>query len=206
MKPVILLDVDGVLADFCAGYLGLIEEITGIRYGNAVITDWSITKSPFFAVAARESGIDVDALTAKCWKRAKRIGFCSSLPVIGGAETIAAVRELRKIGHVEVLTSPLAGAPTWMSERVEWLERHFDFAPDDVHFVSKKFRVAGDVLVDDKPSHIIEWMDANVGGTGLLWTQPYNAQPVPNLDIRRVDSWSSIIEIVHGAAELLEHR
>lgn len=200
-RKTILLDCDGPMASFSTGFLGIVEEITGFAFGPAVVTDWSITKSPFFLAVAKDAGMEPGALAAKCWSRVNRIGFCSSLPPIAGAKE--AIREIRKFADVEVLTSPLASSQTWMSERVEWLGRHFDFAPDDVHFISKKYRVHGDVLLDDKPSHIREWRQAQNGpgsGRALLWDAPYN-RTEDDADLIRVSTWDEVLAFARGFAE-----
>lgn len=144
-----------------------------------------------------------------------RIGWCAALKPTPGS--IEAVRALREIAHVEVVTSPLKTSPTWMAERVEWLERFYGFDYDEVHFVTKKFRVVGDFLIDDKPEHIAEWAagmarlrEDEVAGANrvphaLLWDMPYNQGTPPELPglpgpavVARVKSWDQVIALVEG--------
>ncbi len=202
-RKTILLDCDGPLASFSAGFLGLVEEVTGFSFGEAVVTEWSITKSPFFLALAKDLGRDPKELAAECWKRASRIGFCASLPPVAGAKE--AVAEIRSFANVEVVTSPLGSSPTWMPERVEWLGRHFGFEAEDVHFVSKKFRVHGDLLVDDKPSHIHEWLGApnvaEAGAQALLWSAGYNQDVAMPPRSHRVASWPEVVAFARGFAE-----
>lgn len=179
IRPLILLDCDGPIADFTDGFLGLIEEETGYAFGHHVITEFEITKAPFFVELAKEVGRDPGELSAAVWKRANRIGFCSSLKPIFGSKD--AIDYLRTIADVEVVTSPLMSSPTWMHERTEWLNRHYGFRSGDVHFVSKKHRVPGSMLVDDKASHLLEWEKAWSGvteksPTPVLWDAPYNQE------------------------------
>lgn len=214
MKPTILLDCDGVLANFCAGFLDSIEEETGYRYGEAAITDWSITRAPFFVQLAEDlalaptPGVVVgpnDAgeyakarpeaeLAKRVWKRVNRIGWCSNLPTIAGAKE--AVDALRELAQVEVVTSPLGSSATWMPERVEWLQRHFGFATEDIHFIQKKWRIRGDMLVDDKPSHISEWKEAFPAGCAFLWDQPYNREGHEGM--ARACTWDTVVQAAAG--------
>lgn len=202
----ILLDCDGPMANFCAGFLSLVEEETGFAFGTEVITTWGITDAPFFAKVARDVGRDQGELKAKVWQKAKRIGFCSSLPVVAGARE--AVEELRGLAeHVEVLTAPLNGAPTWMAERTEWLHRHFGFHDHDVHFSHRKERFRGEILVDDKTSHC-EAFAAQDGDHALLWDRPYNREhgdlwQVGTGVICRVRSWETVVRY---ARELIANR
>jgi 5'(3')-deoxyribonucleotidase len=210
-KPLVLVDCDGPMADFCEGFLDLIEEETGERFGAACITEWTITDSPFFQAIQTRNGQTHAELARAVWKRANRIGFCSSLKPVAGA--IEAVERLREFANVEVLTSPLASSPTWITERVEWLGRHFGFEAEDVHLVSKKFRVPGDFLIDDKLSHLLKWRSAEGRGgytshayqhVPILWDAPYNRERGEGVNVKRANSWEEVITLVKG--EILSFR
>lgn len=204
-KTLVYLDTDGPLAEFVDGFLDLIEEETGARYGSAVVTEWEIGESPFFAKLAAELGRDLKELTDAVWKRANRIGFCSSLkPVEGSQEAVERIRSLPDV-EVEIITSPMVSNPTWMTERHEWLRRHYGFKKDQIHLVAKKHRLPGDFLVDDKPSHVGAWgdksKDAGYAGNGLLWHAPYNAADV-EVEAIRVTSWEEVYGIISKAEQL----
>lgn len=196
-KTLVLLDCDGPLAEFVEGFLDVLEEETGERFGSRVVTEWEITDSPFFRNLAEELGHDPKELSDAVWRRVNRIGFCSALrPVVGAKEGVERLRSLDV--DVEVVTSPLLTSPTWMTERVEWLRRHFGFRKDQIHLVAKKHRVPGDFLVDDKPSHVGSWMaatdDSPFRGHGLLWHAPYNEDA--EFVGTRVTSWGEVCGIV----------
>lgn len=196
-KTLVLLDCDGPMAEFCDGFLECVEEETGYMFGAEVVTTWEITESPFFLELAKEIGRDAKELAAAVYRRVNRIGFCSSLrPVIGAQDSVEALRGLDV--DVEVITSPLMTSPTWMPERAEWLQRHLGFKKDQIHFVNAKHRVPGDFLVDDKPAHVGSWQNASYAAGwaahGLLWGASYN-RDVEDVG-SRVDSWDKVVEIV----------
>lgn len=195
----ILLDCDGPLADFCQGFLASIEEETGHAFGSQVITTWNITDAPFFEELAKEVARSVPDLRGKIWQRVKRIGWCAALqPVPGAKEAIRSLREIAE--HVEVLTAPLDGSPTWMPERTEWLHRHFGFHHHDVHFSHRKERFRGDVLVDDKTGHVEAFEAEPGGGHGLLWDAPYNRGGDPARV--RATTWEEVVAYCQNLREL----
>jgi 5'-nucleotidase len=199
-KPLILVDCDGPLADFSSGFLGLVEEETGYAFGPAAIDRFDITGCEFFAQLARDVGRPLEDLKKAVWSRASRIGFCSSLRPIPYA--LAALEQLREFATVECITSPLASNPTWMTERFEWLCRHMGFRKtSEVHFVSAKHRVPGEMLVDDKPEHVLEWVEASLDAgrraRGVLWDSPYNRDLDEEPDLR-VASWDDVLRVAES--------
>lgn len=202
MRPedvLVVLDTDGPKAQFVTGFLSLIEEETGHAFGPAVVTEWEITESPFFLTLVEEVGRDPKELTSAVWRRANRIGFCSSLAPVPGSQE--GVQRLREMGvQVEVVTSPLVTNPTWMTERFEWLQRNYGFKKDQIHLVAKKQRVPGDFLIDDKPSHVLNWSEASKDaarvGRGLLWDAPYNQDT--DEEFERVRSWDQVCDKVEA--------
>lgn len=157
----VLLDVDGVLADFVSRYLDLVEEVTGRRYTHADVTEFDIGKALGFTPEQSKtiaSGI--------------RTGFASSLEPLPGA--IDAVKRLREVAEVYIVTSPWNSCETWMSERERWLRVHFDFPHSHVIHGSAKHIVTGDVLVDDRHDTCVKWRDAHPGKTVVMWQAPWN--------------------------------
>lgn len=153
-KPVILLDCDGPLAAFGTAYLDALYEETGKRFTEADIDRWAIHECPWFAeLSARDPG-----LKRRVDEWVSRPGFCAEIPVQDGA--LDAVARLAKLGEVWVVTSPWSSSQTWMHERTKWVERHFPMIPKGhVIHASKKHLIYGNVFVDDKLSHVEEWVD-----------------------------------------------
>ena len=157
----ILIDQDGVLADF----------------DLAFHTAWEALDHPHPAVPPNERRAFYvrddypEHLRATVEEIYTSPGFFRSLPPIPGA--VDAVRELVNLGHdVRICTSPLNQYRHCVPEKYEWVEHHL--GPEFVArmIVTKdKTLVHGDVLVDDKPE---------VTGTRkpdwshVIYDQPYN--------------------------------
>lgn len=163
-KPVVFLDVDGVLADFVGGYLKLLEEHTGIKATHEQITHFDIGKSL--------------NLTDEQSSRMKRaIGdahaFARALDVYPGA--IEGVRMLERVADVHIATSPWNSNPTWTHDREWWLKKHFDISHSRVTHTSAKHLLRGDFLVDDKTDTLRKFL--SVAGKGAVqWQTPHNMQ------------------------------
>lgn len=91
-----------------------------------------------------------------------------------------AINELSASHDVYFLTSPLP-SPTWVSDRNEWLVKHFGLhLGSKVIYTSHKSLVAGHIFVDDKPEAVVEWCDAMAAhftepSTGVMWTENIKA-------------------------------
>lgn len=161
IRPTILVDVDGVLADFATGgcrwarVLGAPDSLTPATLGNYRIES-------YVPATARK----------KWWTRVTARGFCLSLKPMPGA--LEAVMELRRLGDVVALTAPM-DSPHWSYERMEWLRDHFDFARENVISTSGKRWVPGQFFADDTIDQLQDWTDrwGSRGGAFLI-DAPYN--------------------------------
>jgi 5'(3')-deoxyribonucleotidase len=133
----VLVDVDGVLADFVAKYLQLVHEVTGKQFTHEQVTEFDIGKA--LGLTPEQSGAVA---------RGVLTGFASMLEPLPGA--VEGLRRLREISEVYIVTSPWNKCETWMSERERWLRVHFDFPHSHVLHGSAKHLVRGDILIDDK--------------------------------------------------------
>lgn len=193
MNPVILLDVDGPLANFTQAYLDELYEVTGHRHVLAEIRQFHIHKSAFFEKRAQDykerTGYSLkDTLAA----RVTRAGFCENIAVQDGAQE--AVEKLKSIGEVWVVTSPWDSSPTWMYERLHWVHRHFGIPRAHVIQVGRKVRVHGDVFVDDRPEHCIEWQKQWPKGVAQLFGMHHNEDAAKQLGIAP-STWDDIIRV-----------
>lgn len=161
----ILVDQDGVLADFERGFHSAWRSI-GASHGYPPVP---VQERRSFHVRDDyprhlEEAV-VSVYTAP--------GFYRDLPPIpGGLEAMA---ELLALGHdVRICTSPLNQYRHCVPEKYEWVERHLGPGFVARMIVTKdKTVVHGDVLVDDKPEVVgvrrPDWRH-------VLYDQPYNRQ------------------------------
>jgi len=184
-RPRLLLDVDGVLADFLAPSLSILARLSGRTYVYDDFKTWDI-----FDTVPRE-------FEKPFFDAVNQPGWCRSLPVYEGA--VAGVRPLIEVTDLYVVTSPMNHVPTWMFEREGWLQEHFGVHHKRVVHTSAKFLCLGDVLVDDRPANIEAWEAEHPGGLGLLWDQPYNRGSKAGL---RVFDWSHVRFVVDNLNDL----
>lgn len=183
-KPRLLLDVDGIVADFVGAAVKVMSEKSGRRISSDDVVHWEVT-----------SVLDDHAVREACKEEFNKAGFCSAFEVYDGAQ--AAVRRLQELTELFFVTAPMRSSPTWMPERVSWLERHFAVDHRHVVFASKKHIISGDFMVDDAPGNIAPWLASNPGSVGLLWDRPYNRGP-DAAGMARVSSWDDVLARVVG--------
>ena len=181
-RPVVLLDVDGVLADFVNPLLARVATVTGKTFTEDDVTSWDIMES-----------LGIDPPTgALIYDRARERGFCAALPVYKGAQD--GVRELREVADIHIVTSPFRSI-WWTSEREVWLQQYFSFGAHDITHTHHKHRVVGDYLIDDKVATIVAWKAAHPQGTAILWDRPSN-QSMMSLDCTRTKSWAVVCDMI----------
>lgn len=162
-RPVVLLDCDGVLADFVGAALELINDQLGKRFTRDDVTGWDFTASLGLQP-------DVGAWIKRQIGATK--GFASSLDAYPGA--VDGVRRLCEVAEVYVVTAPWNSNATWAFERESWLKHNFGIGHDRVIHTSAKHLVHGDILVDDKTSTCKQWRAAWPDGVVLRWSTPHN--------------------------------
>lgn len=139
-KPVVLVDMDGPLADFDRRFYDLCSE-----------RGWPM-HSTFETQCHRFA---TDCMTEKAHAKAARAEVDSSrwfldLPVVDGA--VDGLHKLAEVADVWICTKPLEANATCRDDKAAWLGRHFGerwlprliLAPD-------KSMVRGHVLLDDAP-------------------------------------------------------
>lgn len=180
MTKLILIDQDGVLADFEQG----VQTAWKGAYGMALPTlpkgrrhfyladDYPHLKNELSAVYSGE-------------------GFFEHLPPIDGA--VDAVKALLDFGHdVRICTSPINAYRHCVSEKFAWVERHLGLEwTHRIVLTKDKTWVRGDVLIDDKPI-----ITGSLTPTWEHWhyRHSYNAH-LPNKKITWTDreSWAELL-------------
>jgi 5'(3')-deoxyribonucleotidase len=64
----------------------------------------------------------------------------------------------------------------------------------DVVFTTRKYLVRGDVLIDDKPKHLQQWLTHNLYGIVFDW--PYNQTTDFQGSVWRVTDWPEAVYAV----------
>lgn len=162
-RPRILLDVDGIFADFVTPCLDAVYAHTGKRFHHDDVSDWDIMKS---------CGIDEKTGEA-IYKSMQVKGLCESIPAYPGARE--GVERLREWADVWAVTSPFGG-DHWMHERDRWMIKNMGFHKDDVlHVRSKrKHGVFGNAFVEDKTDTLKEWRTHWPDQLSVLFVRNYN--------------------------------
>jgi hypothetical protein len=186
-KLKIALDCDGVLANFTAGVLVLVEEVTGKRFEPADVTVFDFTKALGLTVA---EGVAVKKAIGA------RRGFAMSLPPY--PEARQGVRRLRELGEVFCVTHPWESNPWWRAERDSWLALHFGI--DVVHHDDDKRGYEADVFVDDKSSHVRDWLSTWSDRTAVFWRTPHNTSEAVPVGAHSIASWDALYDIAREAA------
>ena len=161
-RPLILIDCDGVLANFGALYLKLHHWLNKVDRKMSDITCFDFAK----CVSTKEQD-------ERIWRHIDATpGLVRELTWHDGSKD--ALAQLREIGHVVCVTSPHHG-PTWMPERMAWLREEAGFDKADIIFARNKTRVRGDCLIDDNVDHVAEWHAmAPPHAQGILLARPWN--------------------------------
>lgn len=170
----ILIDCDGVIANFDKMFYNVLINEFNIEFEAGKSTQWDYFNHP-----------QVKPIKDDVWKY-----ILGTRGLIRGIEQYDYTKEflakLREIGDVECVTSIVSGG-YYADERIMWLIEEAGFSRYDIHLSYKKHRIKGDVFIDDKPDNVIKWADAWVTGKGhpdfipshwpipVLWQSPGRA-------------------------------
>ena len=151
-KPVVYIDMDGVIADFFGG----VEKLYGVRHWKELNADNKLDLKQ--EVINRISGTD----------------FFATLPKFeSSGELISMVKEFTG-GNFSINTSPLRGDNENSAKYKKlWIQNNIE-QPDEIVITGRKESYAKDkasgtpnILIDDRPVNIQRWQGA--GGYGILY-------------------------------------
>ncbi|MFU1913052.1 5' nucleotidase, NT5C type [Bordetella avium] len=159
----ILLDQDGVLADFEHAFIDAWRQ----RYPDIAPVAYEDRRSFHLLEDYPE------ALRARAEAIYTAPGFIRHLPPVAGA--LEAVRELIALGmDVRICTSPLRQYDNCVLEKYQWVEHHLGRAATERLILTRdKTLIQGDLLIDDRP---------NIPGAvrpqwrHIIYDAPYNRQ------------------------------
>jgi len=165
----VLVDVDGVLADFVGAYLCVASDEYFRATGNArlfsrdEVTDWDIC-----------SGLGIGEIRDAVNSRVSAPGFANSLDTIDPMVQMVNNLIAEESGEIVFVTSPWKSSPTWKRDRLAWLECHFGDAGRNVIFTGEKYGVRGDIMIDDRYENLVSWKSENPNGVAIIASQPWN--------------------------------
>lgn len=175
----VLVDMDGVLADF-EGHL---------------MAQWRARHPNTFDLAREErttfylSRLFPPEHRRKLFDIMYSENFFADLPPVAGGKK--ALNAMKKLGwEVFLCSSPLLGHKTGASEKYAWVERHLGREwPERLILAPDKTLVRGDILIDDRPE--INGA-AQPAWEHVLYDRPYNRQVQGQ---RRLtwDNWKEVL-------------
>lgn len=166
MKPLFLLDVDGVICDIISAICAYVnkyyesqEEPRRIYSGN--FTEYRFEDCPELTTH------DVNII-------GQYLAHTSHIEMrpYPGADKF--VDNLLQMGDVAVVTTPWPPNKRWAEWRKLWLITHFRELAEKTIFTCDKSAVAGDILIEDCVGNASVWTRANPNGTALLLERPWN--------------------------------
>jgi 5'(3')-deoxyribonucleotidase len=158
----VLLDVDGVLADFTGKCLPLLRVLhENPRLQREDLHTWTLT-----------DGLP-PAKVERFYAHCNSEGWCRDLEVL--EEGRALWQWLVSLGvKVVFATAPMRGR-TWRADRAMWLmDKGFLVEPSDLRFSSKKWELPGEILIDDRVDTVLQFArsrreSGQAGGGGVLF-------------------------------------
>jgi len=115
--------------------------------------------------------------------------FWKTIPLKDGVIDI--IRELNHQHTIYFATAPWWNDVKCMEEKVKYIKINFPFIdPHQIIFISKKWLLKGDLIIDDKPE-TIEKFD----GMTIIMNQPYNQTVYADY---RVEDWNEILFIINN--------
>lgn len=177
------IDLDGVVADFNAGWMGLHGAEFGSRLTPDMVTSWD---------GLHDLGGFDDM--AGFWKWARGDGHRPSIfrhltPYPGAIESL---HDLVARGHrIVVVTTK----PRWArADTLHWLVDH-DVPSDEVHIVNRKHEVACDVYLDDAPHVLGGLVRHRPTAVVCRFVRPWNDPIAGAIDVH---SWDDFQDVVDG--------
>lgn len=158
-KPVLGLDLDGVVVNFNAMWIPFWEEDFGEVHHVADIVEWDY----------RKGGVDMASPDFYEWARQRRLWMPHQVRTYG--DSLAAAQSLHHQWRVHIITS----RPDWAKrDTVDWLTSWSGIRFEDLTFTREKHRVVCDAYVDDSPKNLKALVAYQPTATVYRFVQPYN--------------------------------
>lgn len=160
MKPIVLLDLDGPIADFDARF-----------FRRCADEGWPMDCAP----AGQRHRFATDHVIDKEHQRLARAmvntpGWFADLPVVDGA--LDGLRELAGVADCWLASKPLEANPTCRDDKAAWVARELgDEWVRRLIITPDKSMVCGSVLLDDAP--YLDWLPV-ASWRAVIFPMPWN--------------------------------
>ncbi len=175
------IDLDGVVADFNAGWMKLHADEFGSELRPEMVDSWD---------GLHDLGGFADMSTFWSWAKGseERASIFRHLEPYPGA--IDSLRLLRKRKHRIVIVTT---KPNWARvDTFRWLADH-DLPTNEVHLADRKYEVDCDVYLDDAPHVLDELVEHRSDRMICRFVRPWNRPVAGTVD---VESWEQFVELV----------
>lgn len=154
----IIIDCDGVLADFVTVARGVAKDLLNkdVPHHDG---EWDVLRNH---LNKEEVSIILNYI-------ANKPGMVRGLRKFDYADNL--IEMLRCRGELVACTSVLCGK-CFAGERIEWLKEELGFDRTDIILAHKKYLVTGDVFIDDKPDNVVRWAETFPKGMAVMWQSP----------------------------------
>lgn len=186
MKPIIAINCDGVLSNWHALALPILNKLTGKNISTKDIKNWDIYHL-----------IDDQKIKDLYNDELNNSGMIEHLPVYDGAQK--AIEEIRKIAELYIVTSPMNNYHDWIIHRNTWLKKNFDISSKNIVHTSAKHLIQSHIFIDDKPENVKNWYESNVG-IPILWKHECVAEnPFEwNTRVKWTNDWNDVMKILNN--------
>lgn len=150
-EPPVLIDCDGVLADFLGAAKASVIETGGENaWDDAYLSRWGFLWDGTLPKAV-QSAVDSHTTNSRWW---------SNLPVLPGAKLgFKRLLTATKISNIYVVTAPSDYCPMWSDARKHWLNREFGVPANQVVIGGSKAAWLGDgIFFEDRMDTLVCWM------------------------------------------------
>jgi len=174
------IDLDGVVADFNAGWIGLYNDEYGANIPLDAVESWG----------APPELTHFDHM-GQFWRWAKSIEGASLFRHLEPyPDALPALEELSRHGHEIVI---LTAKPDWaVHDTFAWLAEH-RIPTREIHILEDKWTVECDVYLDDAPHQVSELAERRPNADVCRFVRPWNAPVRGTVD---VDSWADYLDYI----------